>query len=201
MTSAKTISLPAIQTMKSWMGGQEGSILDVYGGEWEYDGFNCFLTSRRGQDTGIRISYGKNLAEYEKQRDYLEYSHVCAYWSKNNTTVYGDYVSTGVNCTFRVVYVDASGLYDSQPTTSQLNDVATAQIAGMDFGAQTITITPAQIGNDIIGLGDGVLVCYENVFATRVITTVWDALGGNYKKLELGSRKENIADTIKSLVS
>ena len=200
MTSSKSISLPAIQTMRSWMGGQEGSILDVYGGEWEYNTFNCFLKERRGSDTGIRISYGKNLAEYEKQRDFLSYSHLCAYWSKSGTTVYGSYVATGIDCGFRVAYVDAGNAFENQPTTAQLNTFAEAQIAGMDFGAQTITVTPAQIGNDVIGLGDGVLVCYENVFSTRVIKTVWDALSGRYKLLQLGSRKENIADTIKSLV-
>lgn len=201
MTSSKSISLPAIQTMRSWMGGQEGSILDVYGGEWEYDTFNCFLKARRGTDTGIRISYGKNLAEYEKQRDYIAYSHLCAYWTKSGTTVYGGYVATNVNCSFRVMYVDASNAFENQPTTAQLDTYAAAQVSGMDFGAQTVTVTPAQIGNDIIGLGDGVLVCYENVFATRVIKTVWNALAGNYKTLQLGSKKENIADTIKSLVN
>ena len=201
MVSAKAIKLPAIQTMRSWMGGQEGSILDVYGGEWEYDTFNCFLKERRGSDTGIRISYGKNLAEYEKQRDYVAYSHICAYWSKSDAVVYSDLVATGIDSTFRTGYIDASNAFESQPTKAQLNTYAEAQLAGMNFAAQTITVTPAQIGNDVIGLGDGVLVCYENVFSTRVIKTVWDALAGNYKLLQLGSKKANIADTIKTLTN
>ena len=199
MTSSHPFKMPALQTLRSWMGGQEGSIIDTYGGEWIYNGFSCFLTSRRGEDTGIRISYGKNLAEYEKERSNNEYSHVCAWWKKSDTTVVSDLVPTGVNCTFRVAYVDASKEYENQPSTAQLNQSATNAIAKMNPIPTTIKVTPAQIGNDVIGLGDSVLICYESVFKTRVIKTVWDALAGEYKTLELGTKKASIADTIKSL--
>ena len=200
-TSNKTFSIPALQTLRSWMGGQDGSILDTYGGEWEYDNFNCYLKSRRGSDTGYRISYGKNLAEYEKQKDYNDVSHVIAYWKKDDVTVSSSPVATGMNCPFRAVYYDATKEFENQPTSAQLQTSAQAQIALLNPLAQTITVTPAQIGNDVIGLGDGVLVCYEIVFSTRVIKTVWDALAGSYKLLQLGSKKANIADTIKSLVN
>lgn len=199
MTSAKSFAMDSIQTLRAWMGGQEGSIIDTYGGEWVYDDFNCFLTARRGQDTGYRISYGKNLAEYEKDKNYTEYSHVCAYWKKSEVVAYSDLVSTGISCAFRCGYIDASSAYEVQPTAAQLNSYASGQVGLMAFGSQTITVTPAQIGNDIIGLGDSVLICYETVFSTRVIKTVWDVLGGVYKTLQLGVKKANISDTIKSL--
>ena len=199
MTSSKTFSMEALQTLRAWMGGQDGSILDVYGGEWVYDNFSCFLTSRRGQDTGYRISYGKNLAEYEKDRNYTEYSHACAYWKKSDVVVYSDITPTGIDCAFRCGYIDATSAFDSQPSVAQLNSYVSGEIATMVFGAQTITVTPAQLGNDVIGLGDGVLVCYESVFSTRVIKTVWDVLTGTYKTLQLGTKRANITDTIKSL--
>ena len=199
MSSNQPFKMPGIQTLKSWMGGQEGSIIDVYGGEWEYDNFDCFLTSRRGKDTGIRISYGKTLAEYEKEMTNVAYSHLCAFWQKSDETMYGNLVATGIECTFRVMYIDASNDFEEKPTTAQLDTVASGQISKMEMNAQTITVTPAQIGNDVLGIGDGVLICYETVFSTRVIKTVWDALAGVYKSLELGSRKEGIADTIKTL--
>lgn len=200
-TSSAKFTMPKLQTLRSWMGGQDGSILDVYGGEWIYDNFNVFLASRRGRDTGYRISYGKNLAEYEKQKEYNDFSHVCAYWKKSDTTVFGNLVATGMNCPFRATYYDASNEYENQPTIEQLDASATAQIAKLDPTAQTITVTPAQIGNDIIGLGDSVLICYETVLQTRVIKTVWDALAGAYKSIQLGSKKANITDTIKSLTT
>ena len=199
MTSSKTFTMPATQTVRSWMGGQDGSILNVYGGEWVYDNFSCFLTSRRGQDTGYRISYGKNLSEYEKDKNYTEYSHACAYWKKSDIVVYSDITPTGISCSFRCGYIDATKDFDSQPSVAQLNSYVSGEIATMAFGAQTVTVTPAQLGNDVIGLGDGVLICYETVFSTRVIKTVWDVLIGQYKSLQLGTKKVNITDTIKSL--
>lgn len=201
MTSSKAFSQEGINTLRAWMGGKEGSILDVYGGEWAYDRFSCFLTSRRGQDTGYRISYGKNLAEYEKQTELNEYSNICAYWKKSDEQATSDLIATGLDCALRVGYVDASKAFDSKPSTAQLNSYATAQIPYLVMGGSTITVTPEQIGSNIIGLGDSVLVCYETVFQTRVIKTVWDALTGRYNKLQLGTKKANIADTIKSLTT
>lgn len=199
MSSSRAITMPVLQTLRSYMGGQDFSIINVYGGEWIYDNFSCFLTSRRGTDTGYRISYGKNLASYDKEKNYNYYSHICAYWKKSDTTATGDVVSTGMDCPFRCGYIDVSKQYDSQPTTAQLNASASAYISTMNPAAQTIKVTPAQIGNDVIGLGDSVLICYETVFQTRVIKTVWDVLAGEYKSLVLGTKKANIADTIKSL--
>ena len=199
MTSAKRLSMPGAQTVRSWMGGQDPSILSVYGGEWIYNNYNCFLTSRRGRDTGYRISYGKNLEAFERQSDYSAYTHVVAYWKKSDTVVTSDYIATDVDGPFRVAYYDASNEYENQPSVAQLNTSARSQILKMNFGAQTITVTPAQIGNDLIGLGDGVLVCYDTVFNARVVKTVWDVIANKYKSLELGQKKEGISDTIKSL--
>lgn len=195
-TSSATFSIAGTQTLRSWMGGQEGSILDTYGGEWSYDNFRCFLASRRGEDNGIRISYGKNLAEYVKEQNNTLYSHICAYYTKDDQSVYSDLVETGLICAFRVMYFDASKYFDTAPTKTQLNTIAGTQKPTL---SQTITVTPAQIG-DVIGLGDTVYICYENVFTTRVVKTVWDVLADRYNKLELGTKKENIADTIKSLM-
>lgn len=194
-TSSAAFSIAGTQTLRSWMGGQEGSILDTYGGEWSYDNFKCFLASRRGEDNGIRISYGKNLAEYVKEQNNSVYSHICAYYVKNEEAVYSDFVETGAICAFRVLYYDASKYFDSAPTVTQLNAIAATQ---KPAESQTITVTPAQIG-DVIGLGDTVYICYENVFTTRVIKTVWNVLADNYTKLELGTKKAGITDTIKSL--
>lgn len=201
MTSLSSFSMKPIQTVRSWMGGQDGSILDVYGGEWVYDRFSCYLTSRRGRDTGYRISYGKNLAEYDKKRDYSTYTHICAYWTKSETTVYSDLRPTGVSGAFRCGYFDAGKIYENQPSVAQLNTTADAQASSWNVDVQTVTVTPAQIGNDVIGLGDGVLICYETVFSTRVIKTVWDALIGKYISLTLGTKQQNIADTIKTLTN
>lgn len=194
-------NMSAIQTIRSWMGGQEGSIIDTYGGEWEYDNFTCYLRERRGADNGIRISYGRNLAEYEKQRNYTEYSHVCAVWQSSDFVYYSDITETGISSPFRVLYVDVSKDFENPPSTAELNASAKSKASQINQNSQTVTVTPAQIGGRIIGLGDTVYICYKDVFQTRVIKTDWDVLADKYKTFVLGTKQANITDTIKSLTS
>ena len=52
-----------IGTVRAALGGSEGSILDVYGGEYEFDNYTIKLHKNRGKDTGIVIAYGKNMTD------------------------------------------------------------------------------------------------------------------------------------------
>ena len=59
MTTAPTI-------VRSTLGGEEGSILDVYGkGDYKFDKFAVELYQNRGEETDVEIRYGKNLVEIE----------------------------------------------------------------------------------------------------------------------------------------
>ena len=42
-------------SMRSLLGGVDGSILDVYGGEYEFDKFNVKLWNKRGADRGVAL--------------------------------------------------------------------------------------------------------------------------------------------------
>ncbi len=65
----------------SLFGGRAGSILDVYGGEYEYDRFNVHLWSRRGADRGVSIRYGKNLTSLQQDENCANcYTGVMPYW-------------------------------------------------------------------------------------------------------------------------
>ena len=48
------------RSVRSMLGGVEGSILDTYGGEYEFDRFRVILHRRRGQDRDFSIRYGVN---------------------------------------------------------------------------------------------------------------------------------------------
>ena len=52
------------------MGNSEGSILDTYGGEYEFDKWTVKLHNRRGADRGVSIRYGKNLTSSGVQNNY-----------------------------------------------------------------------------------------------------------------------------------
>jgi len=53
--------------MRALLAGQEGSLLDIYGGEYKFDKFNVELKVRRGEDRGVTIRHGKNMTDLEKE--------------------------------------------------------------------------------------------------------------------------------------
>lgn len=51
-------------SIRSLLGGSEGSILDIYGtGEYEFDAYTVKLHLHRGTNHGVTIRYGKNMTE------------------------------------------------------------------------------------------------------------------------------------------
>ena len=57
------------RSVRNLLGGQEGSILDVYGGEYEFDKYTVKLHASRGSNNGAQIRYGKNLSNIEHTFD------------------------------------------------------------------------------------------------------------------------------------
>ena len=51
-------------SVRSMLGGIEGSILDAYGGEYEFDKWKVYLHSSRGQLRDFTIRYGVNMMNY-----------------------------------------------------------------------------------------------------------------------------------------
>ena len=58
------------RSVRELLGGVEGSILDTYGGEYEFDRFTVKLWQQRGQLRNVTIRYGLNLIDYNDEADY-----------------------------------------------------------------------------------------------------------------------------------
>jgi phage minor structural protein len=56
-------------SVRKMLGGVEGSILDTWGGEYQFDNFTIKLWKNRGKDTGETIRYGKNLITAEQEKN------------------------------------------------------------------------------------------------------------------------------------
>ena len=50
-------------SIRSMLGGTKGSILDIYGGEYEFDRYTVKLYAERGMDRGVTLRYGKNITD------------------------------------------------------------------------------------------------------------------------------------------
>ena len=67
-------------SVRGILGGQEGSVLDVWGGEYEFDNYVIKLHQHRGSDNGVTVEYGKNLTDIEQERNITDtYTHLMPY--------------------------------------------------------------------------------------------------------------------------
>lgn len=61
-----------IENAREALGGKQGSILDVWGGEYEFDNLNIKLHKQMGIETPTIIAYGKNLLTLEQEESIIE---------------------------------------------------------------------------------------------------------------------------------
>lgn len=76
-----TLELEEQKNARAILGGSEGSILDIFGGEYEWDNYTVWLRKRRGTVTDIELRYGKNITNLEQEENIANtYTGVCPYW-------------------------------------------------------------------------------------------------------------------------
>ena len=63
------MSVDVPTSIRSILGGMEGSLIDTYGGELDFENFTVSLKKNRGRDRGVVIRYGKNLTDIKQDED------------------------------------------------------------------------------------------------------------------------------------
>lgn len=221
LTSSRSVSatfkanIPA--SIRSWMGGKAGSLLDVYGGEWKYDGFTASLPSSRGQNRGVTIRYGKNLTALEQEENNAAvYTGVYPYWTdaygENLVQITGRIVHNTDTPTYsgatydyeRILPVDFSNKWEEAPSEGELRSAAIAYIENNEIGTPKVNLRVefAQVSKlvrDQVDLCDTVTVQFEKLGVTataKCIKTRWNVLLNRYEAITLGDAKANLAETI-----
>lgn len=208
-----TVAVP--KSLWSCLGGSEGSILDTYKGEWEFNKYAATLHNKRGSNRGVTIRYGKNLTSYEQDLNCSNvYTAVYPYWSNGTTTVTLTSKTVAVPGTFdftRVLTLDLSGSFQEEPTEQQLQAKTEAYIAANEIGVPDVSwkveFVQLEASEEYknkaileqIFLGDTVTIEFEkyNVSATaRAVEVEYNVLLGRYDSVTLGKVKTNMADTI-----
>lgn len=91
VTTNSTVDVRTPESVRSCLGGMEGSILDKFGGEYKFDKFHVSLLNSRGSDNGVTIRYGKNLVEFSDEVDTEDtVTGVLPYWTDGENMVIGD---------------------------------------------------------------------------------------------------------------
>lgn len=96
VATAASFKVTHPSSVRSVLGGVEGSILDVYGGEYEFDDFTVKLHAARGANNNVTIRYAKNLTDLEEEYDELDrYTAIIPYWMDTDSgeCVYGDQIT------------------------------------------------------------------------------------------------------------
>lgn len=209
VTGNFTVSTPS--TIRSLLGGSQGSILDVYGkGEWKFTGRTCYLYLNRGQDRGVTIRYGKNLVDLTQEENNAKvYSKLYPYWAdtEGHLVTLPEYtLDINTNGNGILVY-DMSDRWDSAPTVQQLRTAAQSYIDANDLDKPVVNLTLSfeQISDlvkDSIYLCDTLSVEFPALGVSakaKVIKTVYDAVLDRYEKIEVGTVKQTLAQTITEL--
>lgn len=69
ITTRNSTQIDDVLSVRNILGGIQDSILDVWGGEFQFDNFTVKLHKNRGSDTGAVIRYGKNLINAEQEKN------------------------------------------------------------------------------------------------------------------------------------
>lgn len=217
MPTVANFSCQYPQPCRNLLGGQEGSILDVYGGEYEWDKWTVHLQSRRGLDNGVRITYGKNLIDIEQDENISNLkTGIVPYWinSENGEVIYSSPQIIQAPGEFNfssVVPVDFGDKFESQPTPEQLADAGQQYVTNNKIGvpAVSIDLSFAQLEQyslyestealERVRIGDTVYVFFAQLginVSSRIVETNYDPILNRYNSVSVGSVRANIAGTI-----
>lgn len=214
--TAANMSYPKPRSLWRTLGGSEGSILDTYGGEYEFDRYKVKLWKHRGMDRGVTIRYGKNLRTLEQDRNCAEvYTGCYPYWYSDEDGLVElpnrILQAEGTYAFSRIYELDLSTEWQEKPTAEQLADRARRWMKENDVGIPKVSWkiefvqleqTEEYKGKALLErvlLGDTVHVIFPEMgvdVSSRVVRIDYDPVNERYNSITLGRVKQNLADTI-----
>lgn len=217
VTTTASFKVDVPSSLRSMLGGVEGSILDAYGGEYEWDNTTIKLHNHRGSDRGVTIRYGKNLTDLTQEESCASvYTGVYPYWtdSDGNVTQISGNPVVNVDGTYdfmRILTLDVSQDFENKPSDEQLKQRAITYIKANNIGVPKVSLTLSftQLSKtdeyaDIaileqVSLCDTVHVQFAKLGVSadaRCIKTVYDVLLERYDSVELGDARSSLANTV-----
>ena len=207
------------RSVKQMLGGMEGSILDCYGGEYEWDKWTVRLWGARGIARDFSIRYGVNLTGYEEEVNYSDtYTSCIPYWigsdDNGDIIIQGNKVSTNevpYDGHEACVPLDLTDKFDEQPTTQQLEEMAAEMMANdkVFVPAQTIKVEFIRLQDSPdyenyaslleCRLCDSVNVYFPNYGVSgsfKIVKTVYNVLQDKYDEMELGTLSVTLSSAI-----
>ena len=210
-----------IENARDALGGKAGSILDVWGGEYEFDNLNITLHRSMGIDNPTIIAYGKNLLDLEQEQSILEtYTSVFPfkkYTDDNNREQLITLPEILLDSTHlnkfthrRILKVDFSS-DENLKTVEQLRSKAKSYIKNNNVGVpktnlkinyQDLSKVEGVFDNpalEQIDLCDRLKVYYSELGIlnenAKVVKVIWDVILEENHEIEVGDGRSSFTDS------
>lgn len=209
------------------LGDSEGAILNVYGGEYEWDKFLVRHKDHRGRDTDVELRYGKNLQDIQYDSDSGNTgTAVVPFWytEKDGLSMLeeGIVVASGreevADDYKKALLLDLTHTLKERPSASELRSEALKFLQTAKLPQENITVKFYELWNSEeyekysqlqrLYLGDTAKVIYTDLgidISVRVVKKVYDSLQEMYDSMELGQIRKSfgteISASIKNLLT
>lgn len=219
---AKDFSVKKPKSIRACLGGEEGSVLSLWGGEYEWDNFEIKHHQGRGEHTDVVIEYGKNLTKFSHESEDSEvYTEVLPFAFMKNE----EDEETLITLPETTVPIENSQLLHKKTLILDLTDsfedgtliteemlrnktLSYIESHSLDAPVPNITISFEPLWQqpeyaavmERLSLCDTVTIKHSVLGVTakaKVIKTVYNTLAEKYTSVSLGSAKANLMNTIK----
>lgn len=210
----------SVLSIRSLLGGQAGSVLDQFGGEYEFDRFKVSLLQHRGSTIPVVLEYGKNITDLQQEENIgTTYTAVIAFWKNQGTngdvtTVTSDLVKSGNADKYpfvRTYILDCSTEYQTKPTKDALTKRAELYAKANNIGAPKVNIKLSFVALwqteeyknvaplQHVHLCDTIKVRFSKFgidASAKITKTIYNVLKDRYDSIEVGDARTSLADKI-----
>ena len=196
VTTVASYSQTTPASIRSRLGGVQGSVLDQFGGEYEWDNYSVTLHENRGVTIPtVTLRYGKNITDLNQEENIANtITGIVPFWADNEghlVTLPEKVVNSSHASDYpfkRTVPVDFSDDFEEQPTEAQLRTKAQAYVTGIGVPVVSIKLSFINLADteeykDVaplqsVNLCDVINVQFEKYGITttaKIVKTVYDS--------------------------
>lgn len=220
-------SVDSVENARQALGGTRGSILDVWGGEFEFDNKRVNLWQNLGRKTPVVLEYGRNITKIEKEnKEETVYTSIYPFAraEEDNIITIPKYVVDGKYIDMydhkKIKLVDFSGEFDTEenkPTAEKLQKLAEKYVEQNDIGAphEHIKIEYVDLSKTLdyqnvryieeVELCDRLPIYYPkfDIYSkeAKVVVITYNVIKDENQSIELGVVGQGFGSTIASSLS
>lgn len=211
------------------IGGMDGSVLQIWGGQIERDNFNLIMHDRRGSDDGVLVTYKKNLTGLNAVFDISNLvTRIFPFVYKEDEnkliTVNGKYIDSPLINDYENIYIQPIDYSHDERVNlegtdeqirQQLTNLANSYYdeTGNDIPKVTMDVKFEHLWEteeyehlavlELVGMGDTVTIEHSRlkVNATAIVNYIrYDCIAEKNEEVRLGSVKARLTDSVNKVV-